>query len=375
MFYPVITLLLWVRVALASGLERVNDYTFDHSVIQSGDYVLVDFYADWCRHCQKLMPIVERLAETYQDVEGIKVVKHNGGERSGKKMVKKYDIEGFPMLTLFHGNDEPIMYEGSRDFESISNFISLATGIRKQESNENNGELIGSGSFIKNIIRLDDSNIEDQVLRSTKKSLVMVSGDWCKHCKAMKPILEQANNVYQFDEELQFGIVNVDNQRGTTDTIKSQFQIKELPTILLFDPTNVGEDGLRRPIPYDGARTLPGVINFINKNLNYHRQANGRLTSTAGVIATLDDDIAELLENKHVDIAIRLLDELPSHSSDQFAVDYYRKLINKVINNEHDYFLKEYNRLNNIITTSKSNIQMKTIDSIDTKINILKRFI
>ena len=36
--------------------------TYDE-MIKSGKTVLVEFYATWCPHCQKMMPVVEQIRE------------------------------------------------------------------------------------------------------------------------------------------------------------------------------------------------------------------------------------------------------------------------------------------------------------------------
>ncbi|KAK7687550.1 hypothetical protein QCA50_009437 [Cerrena zonata] len=116
-----ILILLLIGIASAGNVVQVNDKNFKLEVVESGKYCLVEFYADWCRHCTKLSPIYEELADLYAGVEEVSVMKING-DKDGKRMVKKYDIPGFPMIRMFHG-EEVIDYEGSRDLESLSNFI------------------------------------------------------------------------------------------------------------------------------------------------------------------------------------------------------------------------------------------------------------
>ncbi|KAF7999164.1 hypothetical protein HF325_006696 [Metschnikowia pulcherrima] len=119
-------ILLFVFAAAAS-LVRVNDKNFKDVVLDSGRFTLVDFYADWCRHCMKLMPTIEELAELYENVPEIQIVKINGDE-DGRKMTRKYKVPGFPTLLMFHGDDEPVEFDGMRDLDAISNFVQQVSG-------------------------------------------------------------------------------------------------------------------------------------------------------------------------------------------------------------------------------------------------------
>ena len=46
---------------------RFTEENFDTEVLGSDTPVLVDFYADWCGPCKMMMPVVEKLAEKYDD--------------------------------------------------------------------------------------------------------------------------------------------------------------------------------------------------------------------------------------------------------------------------------------------------------------------
>lgn len=380
-----VVLLLQLLVGVFA-LERVNDYTFDKIVRKSGDFVLVDFYADWCRHCQKLMPTVEQLSEEYKTIDGINIVKHNGGERSGRKMVKKYEIDGFPMLALFHGDDKPIFYEGGRDFESINNFLKLSTGIQAVDNPEikpfdpkESGVSIGSTR----LLSINDNNLIDKVLTSSKKTLLLVSGEWCKFCKQVKPIFQALPDIYQLDEKVQFGIVNIDNEHHTTDKIKAQFGIESIPEILLFDTDNVDQDGLRRPIKFKGQKTLKGLISFINDNLLLKRLDSGRLDSSAGRLSHIDSMIDGLLYIDHegeqkvyVDAGYKISEALNQHletnPSQEYEVKYYHKVIGKILEDDKEFISRELQRLSKL--SENKNVRSTQLDLIDTRINILKAF-
>jgi len=47
---------------MASTLRAVTDADFESQVLNAGQVVLVDFWADWCAPCRMIAPVVEDLA-------------------------------------------------------------------------------------------------------------------------------------------------------------------------------------------------------------------------------------------------------------------------------------------------------------------------
>mgnify|MGYP000785344423 FL=1 len=41
-------------------IEILNEGNFDEKVLQSSGNVLVEFFATWCPHCQRMMPIIKK---------------------------------------------------------------------------------------------------------------------------------------------------------------------------------------------------------------------------------------------------------------------------------------------------------------------------
>ncbi|MGC1515972.1 MAG: thioredoxin [Maribacter sp.] len=66
-------------------------------IIQSGNAVLVDFYADWCGPCKTLAPI---LGEVKKELgESIKIIKIDVDKN--QPLAATYQVKGVPTLMLF----------------------------------------------------------------------------------------------------------------------------------------------------------------------------------------------------------------------------------------------------------------------------------
>ena len=73
----------------------VTDETFENEVLQSGEPVLVDFWAEWCGPCHAVAPVLERIAEERQ----LKLVKVNIDEN--QELAIRYGIQSIPNMVLF----------------------------------------------------------------------------------------------------------------------------------------------------------------------------------------------------------------------------------------------------------------------------------
>jgi len=75
----------------------VDDSNFDQIVVQAKTPVLVDFWAAWCSPCRMVAPMVEELAEEYED--RISFAKLDVDQNS--KTASKYGIMSIPTLLIF----------------------------------------------------------------------------------------------------------------------------------------------------------------------------------------------------------------------------------------------------------------------------------
>lgn len=76
---------------------NLDEQNFQKEVLESEDLVLVDMYADWCPPCKVMLPLVEKISDSYKGK--IKVFKVNVDQ--AKEIALEYKVETIPTLIFF----------------------------------------------------------------------------------------------------------------------------------------------------------------------------------------------------------------------------------------------------------------------------------
>ena len=77
------------------AVSPVNEQSFEKEVLQNSGYTLVDFWAEWCMPCKRLMPILDAVSEQNSNVQFVKV---NVDENPN--LASTYNIRAIPTLIL-----------------------------------------------------------------------------------------------------------------------------------------------------------------------------------------------------------------------------------------------------------------------------------
>ncbi|KAI5950067.1 tigA [Candida theae] len=351
-----------------SNVIQANDKNFQQIVTTPGKFTFVDFYADWCRHCKKLSPVVDQLLNLFADYPQIQVVKING-DKDGKKMSKKYVTIGYPTLLMFDDSGQHVEFEGVRDVEAFSNFIQQLSGVRldkskQDEYEESNLHKQGNGQQQQQeeqdvIVSLTPQSFEQQ-LQNTQYAIVAIEGSWCSYCKEFAGVFDQiANTIYARNKNILFATFTVDEQ-GNGQEIIDKYGVKRLPALML-----VKEGNLDNAIVYEGdLRRLDKVIDLINDFAGTLRDRTGELKEGAGVIRHISESIAKA----NVGEFEQVLSELDTLCGD--TVGFYKSVVESLLTDANALNV-EYNRIKLILDKDIDKLNGVTVDSLKQRLNVL----
>lgn len=102
-----------VKVVVADSLDEL--------VTKSGKNVFLEFYAPWCGHCQKLAPILEEVAISYQSDADVVIAKLDATANDIPS--DTYDVKGFPTIYFRSATGKLVQYDGGRTKQDIIDFI------------------------------------------------------------------------------------------------------------------------------------------------------------------------------------------------------------------------------------------------------------
>jgi len=121
----VLTLALLLAVVTSyetedTGVLVLHDSDFPN-IITEFPYILIEFYAPWCGHCQRLAPAYGEAAKALlAKNSSIKLAKVDATKEG--ESAKSYGVRGYPTIFFFI-NGSKIDFKGERTKDGIINWL------------------------------------------------------------------------------------------------------------------------------------------------------------------------------------------------------------------------------------------------------------
>ena len=94
----------------------MEDY---QEAIKSAEVVLVEFYADWCPHCQKMAPIMEKIKKEFAGT--VPVLQYNVDNY--EKLSDEYGADVIPTFILYKNGEEVWRHVAEIPYEVLAGKI------------------------------------------------------------------------------------------------------------------------------------------------------------------------------------------------------------------------------------------------------------
>ncbi|KAK8041279.1 protein disulfide-isomerase erp38 protein [Apiospora phragmitis] len=341
--------------AKSAVLDLVPD-NFDKVVLKSGKPTLVEFFAPWCGHCKNLAPVYEELAGVFAASKDVQIAKVDADAE--KSLGKRFGVQGFPTLKFFDGkSDKPEDYNGGRDLDSLTKFITDKTGVKAKRKLEMPSQ----------VNMLTDKTFKE-IIGSDKNVLVAFTAPWCGHCKSLAPTWETL--AEDFILETNVVVAKVDAEAENSKATASEQGVTSYPTIKFFPA------GSKDGEAYNGGRTEADLVAFLNEKTGTHRVAGGGLDATAGTIGLMNEIAMKFAAGG---AALADLSEEAKKAAAGFSegaqskyAQYYVRVFDKLSQSD-SYVAKELARLDGIL--KKGGLAPAKVDELQSKTNVLRQFL
>ncbi|XP_023229133.1 thioredoxin domain-containing protein 5-like [Centruroides sculpturatus] len=231
---------------------QLTDDTF-HKFIERGTH-FVKFYAPWCGHCQKLIPIWKELANSLKFDGSIKISEIDC--TAHHTACGEFEVKAYPTLLWIVDGKKVEKYEGSRTHEDLKLYVSK---MKEQEFGNNKDSVEGAIPESVSrpemaIIQLTENDFEETI--ETGVTFVKFFAPWCGHCRNLEPTWNHLGQKFSMNDRIKIAKVDC----TLHENLCSKHKVDGYPTLLLF---RNGE----RMAEYKGNRELPSLHDFVLDHL------------------------------------------------------------------------------------------------------------
>ncbi|XP_022258343.1 thioredoxin domain-containing protein 5-like [Limulus polyphemus] len=230
------------------GMLELTDNTFQKTV-QRGQH-FVKFYAPWCGHCQKLAPVWQDLAISFEYDPSVRISKVDC--TSNRFICNEFEVKAYPTLLWIIDGKKVEKYQGGRSHEELKSFVTKMKELNHKIDTGNEEKV--PDALPSPVVQLTSENFVNAV--SQGLSFVKFFAPWCGHCRRLASTWNDLGRKFVRNTEIKIAKVDC----TVEDALCSENKVEGYPTLILF---RNGE----RIQEYGGARDLSALHGFVLEHL------------------------------------------------------------------------------------------------------------
>jgi thioredoxin domain-containing protein 5 len=203
--------------------------------IQENKITVYNFNTTWCGHSKNFQPVWDKFVESISTTDNVTAIDAKCDTNINDKLVKKYDVEGFPTVIIDQGNTF-IKYSGERSVNGLRKALNLPV----ISDNMVAGTQHHCGG-------------PHQKPNEGKTKIFNFNTSWCGYSVRFQPIWDQFSNQVN-DPSVEVLDVKCDSDENAE--LCKKYDVPGYPSVLKVNPS--GE-----VINYNGPRTVEGLLDFI----------------------------------------------------------------------------------------------------------------
>ncbi|XP_019619588.1 PREDICTED: thioredoxin domain-containing protein 5-like isoform X2 [Branchiostoma belcheri] len=241
-----------IALSLVQGQGLDDEYKhlydrhmFEEAIKAAPHFIM--FFAPWCGHCKKAMPVFDELADKYNLQMDPRPPLYLAKVDCTKEIAlcDEHGATGYPTFKMYRPGQEVERYKGDRTAKAFEDYFTQMTAeVAKPVPPEPKHGLYS----------LEASNFQDHVAKGLH--FVKFYAPWCGHCKRLAPTWDELATTFEHEEHLTIAKVDC----TLYNSVCQDYDVRGYPTLLLFRDGDMLEK-------YSGGRGHAELKTYVSSKL------------------------------------------------------------------------------------------------------------